>query len=129
MEYLNIQSFRQKYAGTKPNVYYNPDNHTVAVFEECDNDIWGYVLERAVALKSAGFVMESSKEGIIRDYLAGEARNQEEKRVNSEDKPALEFKPLFSPEEFTELIDELESKPTVARLASIVKSIVEKLQG
>jgi len=129
MEYLNIQSFRQKYAGTKPNVYYNPDNHTVAVFEECDNDIWGYILEKAVALKSAGFVMESSKEGIIRDYLAGEARDQGEKKVNSEGEPVLKFKPLFSPEEFAELIDELESKPTVARLASIVKSIVEKLQG
>lgn len=128
MQYLSIQSFRQQFAGQKPYVYFNPDNNTVAVFEEADEDIRKYVWEKGVALKSAGFVMDGSKEGIIRDYLRGGAGNQEAK-ARSEAKVALEAKPLFSPEEFTELIDELESKPTVARLAFIVKSIVEKLQG
>lgn len=129
MQYINIQTFNANHLGRidRSRVYFNPDT-SVAIFEEGDQDILDYVTEKAAKLRSAGFAMNPTNESLIRDYLKNLPASARKKPAAEFASAPLEPTPLFSEEKYAEILEELEDKPTTAKLAVIVKVILMALQ-
>lgn len=134
MRYIDLQTYNQNFLtkGVKLQVFFNPDN-SVAIFDADDEPIRKYVWEKGEALKAAGFYMNPGTEQTIREYLEVEGKKEEALKQEKLDAGVNLFdsgkkKPLMSKKEAEDILEELESKPTVAKLAEIIKKILVVLQ-
>ena len=126
MKYISLQTYNNEFhpKEQKLRLFYNPDN-SVAIFEDADLDLWQYVLNKGLALKEAGFTMNPGNAESIRQYLSEQPIPLDElKIVTEKNKPA----PLFSKKEYSEIEEELNSKPSAAKLAAILKQVLAALK-
>jgi hypothetical protein len=143
MKYISLQKYDQEFSGqgVKYRLFYNP-NDTVAIFEPgFDDDIWPYIMEKGFALKESGFIMNAENAAIIREFIAqqkGEKEVLENIKVDSFVTPNLidphpyglakVATPQLGQDKLENWIFELESKPTVAKLAVILKEILQEFE-
>jgi hypothetical protein len=123
MRYINLHKYNTEFAGKikNPRIFYNPDN-TVAIFDEQDSDVWGYIVQNGEKLKEASFFMnDENYESIVQFLKENPIEPETELRIKDS------VDDLKQRQKIKGILDGLGKKPTAAKVALALTELLKAL--